>query len=104
MPDIKVVLDGKGINVSEKELYLIVKQEGFARLPRRAKKEKQDLEISTITPERRVKITFESGDVFRSHSSGLLCFWPYLKKYNLDTILQNSTYPQTKAISKGRGS
>ena len=40
VPDIKVILDGKNIKVSEKEIYLIVKQEGFGRLPRRSKKRK----------------------------------------------------------------
>ena len=43
VPDIKVILDGKTIKVSEKQIYLILKQEGFARLPRRTQKERQAL-------------------------------------------------------------
>ena len=43
VPDIKVILDGKTIKVSEKPIYLILKQEGFARLPRRTQKERQAL-------------------------------------------------------------
>ena len=42
VPDIKVILDGQNIKISEKEIYLIVKQEGFARLPRRSKKRETD--------------------------------------------------------------
>ncbi len=99
VPDIKVILDGKGIHVSEKEIYLIIHQEGFARLPRRTKKDKQTLKFSTMTPEQSIKITFESGDVFRSNSLGLLCFWPYIKKYNIDTCIHDSDYPATQAIS-----
>lgn len=100
VPDIKTILDGKGIKISEKEIYLIVKQQGFARLPRRAKKEKQDLEIVTIKPDQSSIIEFESGDMFSSNSIGLLCFWPYIKRYAIDKIINDSGYPETKTISK----
>ncbi len=98
--DIKVILDGKGIKVSEKEIYLIVKQEGFARLHRRTKKEKQKLEIPTIKPEQSLKTEFETGDMFSSNSLGIICFWPYIKKFGIDEIINNSDYPETKVISK----
>jgi len=100
VPDIKVILDGKGIKVSEKEIYLIVKQEGFARLPRRTKKEKQKLEVTTIKPEQSTAIKFESADTFSSNSLGLLCFWPYIKQFGIDKIINESEYPETKTISK----
>lgn len=100
VPDIKIILDGQGIKVSEKEIYLIVKQEGFARLPRRTKKEKQSLEITTIKPEQSFMIEFESADMFNSNSLGLLCFWPYIKSFGIDKIINESDYPETKAISK----
>lgn len=64
VPDIKVILDGKGIKVSEKQIYLIVKQEGFERLPRRRHKERLALEVTKIKPEQTSKITFESDDMF----------------------------------------
>ncbi|MGM0418668.1 MAG: hypothetical protein ACQEQS_08100 [Thermodesulfobacteriota bacterium] len=41
------MLDGKGFSVSEKEIYLILKREGFSRLPRRAREEKQTSHITT---------------------------------------------------------
>jgi len=100
VPDIKVALDGKGIPVSEKEIYLIVKKEGFSRLPRRTKKEKQALGTTTIKPDISSVIEFDPGDMFNSNESGLLCFWPYIKAYGIDTIINNSDYPETKAISK----
>lgn len=100
VPDIKTVLDGKGMKISEKEIYLIVRQQGFARLPRRAKKEKQNLEITTIKPEQSSKIEFESGDVFSSNSIGLLCFWPYIKMFAIDKIINDSDYPETRTISR----
>ncbi|MBF0451595.1 MAG: hypothetical protein HQK75_12890, partial [Candidatus Magnetomorum sp.] len=32
VPDIKVILDGKGIVISEKEIFLIIKREGFGSI------------------------------------------------------------------------
>jgi len=69
-------------------------------LPRRTKKEKQSLEIITIKPEQSFMIEFESADMFNSNSLGLLCFWPYIKSFGIDKIINESDYPETKAISK----
>ena len=44
VPEIKVTLDGLGHNLSEKNIYNIIAAEGFARLPRRSKLAKQQLE------------------------------------------------------------
>ena len=100
VPDIKVALDGKGIKVSEKKIYLIVKQEGFARLPRRSKNERLSQELPKIKPETSSEIDFMPGDKFSSNSAGLLCFWPYITKYGIDKIICESDYPETKAIPK----
>lgn len=37
--DIKVALDSKGFKISEKSIYNIIREQGFARLPRRQKLE-----------------------------------------------------------------
>lgn len=100
VPDIKVALDGKGIKVSEKKIYLIVKQEGFARLPRRSKNERQSQEFSKIKPKTSSEIEFMAGDMFSSNSAGLLCFWSYMTKYGIDKIIYKSDYPETKTISR----
>ena len=100
VPDIKVVLDGKNLKVSEKEIYLIVKQEGFARMPRRTKKEKQSFEIPTIKSEQSFMLKHEYTDMFNSNSLGLLCFWPYIKRFGIDKIINESDYPETRAVSK----
>ena len=62
--------------------------------------EKQILEVSTIKPERSIEVEFEPGDVFSSNSLGVMCFWPYIKKYGIDKIINESDYPETKSISK----
>lgn len=98
--DIKVILDGMGVQISEKAIYLIVTKEGFARLPRRSKKERQEVSTLKLEPEQSCEIEFDSGDSFSSNSLGLLCFWPYIKKYGIDKIINASSYPETKALSK----
>jgi transposase len=100
VPDIKVALDSKGVSISEKEIYLIVKKEGFARLPRRTKKEKRMPHIPSIKPDVSSKIEYVSGDIFHSNDPGLLCFWPIIKTYGIDAVINDSDYPETQAISK----
>ena len=100
VPDIKVVLDGKGVKVSEKEIYLIVKKEGFSRLPRRRKKDKHRIDSVTIKPKQSIQIDFETEDTFNSNSLGLMLFWPIIQKYNIDKIVNESQYPETASITK----
>ena len=100
VPDIKVILDGKGTKLAEREIYLILKKEGFARLDRRTKAERQALETPKLKPDKSSQIEFSAGDQFSSNSLGLLCFWPYIKKYGIDELIHNSGYPQTKTISR----
>lgn len=98
--DIKVILDGQRIKISEKEIYLILKKHGFARLPRRSKKEKQTQSITTIIPEISSTLDPTCVETFSSNSVGLLHFWPVIKQYGIDTIIENSGYPETKSISR----
>ena len=52
--EIKVILNSKDITISEKSIYGIIKSEGFGRLPRREKRQKQQLQSSTIKAEKSV--------------------------------------------------
>jgi transposase len=49
--EIKAVMDSKGISISEKTIYNILRAEGFSRLPRRTKQEKADLKPPKIAAE-----------------------------------------------------
>jgi hypothetical protein len=101
VPDIKVILDGKGVAISEKDIFHIIKREGFGRLPRRTNNQRQKLvEVKTILPEKSVEINYKTSDIFTSNSVGLLCFWPYIIKYSIDKVIIDSNYPETKAIPK----
>ena len=98
--EIKVILNSKDITISEKSIYGIIKSEGFGRLPRREKRQKQQLQSSTIKAEKSVVCKYEKLEEFKSSSAGTLCFLPLIKELGIDKLIENSTYPETKTISK----
>lgn len=97
--DIKVTLDGKGIKVSEKSIYSIIKNEGFSRLPRRINSIKNNIEPPGIKAETSVPLNFEY-EKFKSTSAGILCLLPYIVKYGIVEIIEQSDYPETSQINK----
>ena len=97
--DIKISLDAMGHKVAENTIYLMLKKEGFARLPKRKKQEKRQLEKAKIKAAKTSALSFEQEN-FKTSSGGLLCFLPYIKQYGIDDIILNSSYPQTKSLNK----
>jgi len=97
--DIKVVLDSKNIKVSERTIRNILVSQGFARLPRRSKTVKKQLEEIKIKPAKSVMLDFQS-ESFASSSAGILSLLPYIKKYGIDTLIEKSDYPKTSQIGK----
>jgi len=105
IPDIKIFLDGKRYNVSEGFIYSICDENGFARLPKRSKWQRQELmrssgyadvlqaPISETHP-------FSENEQFSSKSVGVLCFLPFIKAYGIDKAIKASTYPGTGQIGK----
>ena len=99
VPDIKIFLDAQGSKISEKTIYNILKINGFDRLPRRRKTLTQKLENSKLEAPKSRSLDFENED-FKTGSAGLLCFLPYIHKYGIDKLIENSEYPQTNSINK----
>jgi len=97
--EIKVILDGKGYNISEKNIYNIINKEGFSRLPRRTKMVKQQLRLPKISAEKSVSLSF-SCEKFKSTSAGILCLLPYIKELGISDAISGSDFPETKAIDK----
>jgi transposase len=97
--DIKVALDSKGFKISEKSIYNIIHQQGFARLPRRQKLTKKNLVPTGLKADKSVSLTF-IPETFKSASAGVLCFLPYIKKYGISQIIEASDYPGTTQINK----
>ncbi len=101
-PDIKAILDTKNYNVSIRYVSDILKQEGFARMPRRdtemislAKKEAQ----TKVTAPQAAALDLEA-EAFLTQQGGLLCFMPLLIRYGIYKAIVGSSYPGTKAVSK----
>ena len=99
VPDIKVVLDGLGYTISEKNIFNILSAEGFSRLPRRSKLVRQQLENVQIAAEKSCPLTFAS-EVFKSSNAGILMFVGLIKRYKIDAVIDKSSYPGTTIIDK----
>jgi hypothetical protein len=97
--EIKAILDGKGLNISEKTIYNIIKREGFSRLPRRTKSVKQKLEFPKIKADKSYELTFKP-EKFKGTSAGVLCLLPYIEQYGISDAILQSDYPKTKSIDK----
>jgi len=93
VPDIKVALDGLGQSLSEKNIYNIIAAEGFSRLPRRTKLVKQ------ILAEKSAPLSFKA-ETFKSANAGILMFLAIIKRYEIDTVIDQSNYPGTSVINK----
>lgn len=99
VPDIKVFLDGLSYSISEKQIYNIISDEGFSRLPRRTKLVKQQLDSVQIEAEKSCPLTFDD-EIFKSSNAGILLFLPLIKRYKLDVVINQSKYPGTSLINK----
>jgi predicted DNA-binding protein YlxM (UPF0122 family) len=100
--DIKVILDAKNYKYSTRQISTILYKEGFARLPRRGKIARSSTLSNAkkkVTAPKSEKLTFESEE-FSSQAAGILCLLPFLKDYGLDTIIEQSHYPETKIINR----
>ena len=103
--DIKILLDGKGYNVSEGFIYNICDENGFARLPKRSKWQQQELMrssgyVDVLQAPVSNMHTFSENEQFSSKGVGVLCFLPFIKAYGIDKAIEASTYPQTGQIGK----
>ncbi len=102
VPEIKTALEVKNINVSTVYIDNILKKEGFARLPRREKKIKQETKIKipeAIIAEKTKMLEF-NNEKFTSQLGGILCFLPLIMQYGIDKAVAESSYPETENISR----
>jgi hypothetical protein len=108
IPDIKSRLNSQNINISEGTIYTILTKEGFVKLPRRNKNELSNSTIVDNCPElavapKSIKLALDGEKEnlnFSSAMAGALIFWPIIKNYGIDTVIQNSIYPDLEQIDK----
>jgi transposase len=105
IPDIKILLDAKGYNVSESFIHDVCDENGFIRLPKRSKQHRQDLMerngyVNVLKAPVSESHSFSEPEQFSSSSVGVLAFLPFIKAYGIDKAIEMSSYPGTKKIGK----
>jgi len=102
VPDIQIAMNALGFNLTIYSIEKILTDAGFARLPRRDKKFRREI-VSSYEPKLSAPIASRLSpdlDEFSSQLAGLLCILPYIVRYGIDKIIDNSLYPETKDISR----
>ena len=105
IPDIKIILDSRGFNVTEGFIYRVCDENGFVRLPKRSSEQRQELMerssyVDVVQAPVSIMHSFASEEKFSSKGVGVLCFLPFIKAYEIDKAIERSSYPETKQIGK----
>lgn len=99
--DISEVLQAEGHERTPAGIDLILKEEGFARLPRRRDEER----VAGVHPEPAdvadVRALELSERSFRTKFGGLFLFVPYLAAIPFDRLLQEAGFPGTAMVPAG---
>ena len=101
VPDIKAVLDALGKRVSEKYVYQVIDQQGFARLPRRSRTAREQTFDEVKLEAAKAELLGDEPETFQTQNTiGVLCLLPYLQRFGIDQLLEHSDYPTTRAIPR----
>lgn len=98
--EIKENLDTQGEKVSETFIYHSIKSAGFARLPKRTKLAKIDIQSNIKIEAPVAEILKGANESFNTSNVGILCFLPLIKAYDIGRLIINSDYPGTKTIPR----
>jgi len=96
--DISRLLREQGHRLSPVSIAHILKEEGFARLPRRADEERPAHPGPETAPVADARLLDLSARQFRTQFGGLFLFVPYLSAVPWDRILEQSQFPGTRQI------
>lgn len=96
--DIKYSLEESGSPLSTVSISIILKEEGFARLPRRRDDERPGRvqpDIADVADVRKFQLEPRK---FRTQFGGIFLFLPYMARIPLDNILKEAGFPGSKMI------
>ena len=96
--DISRLLQEQGHRLSPVSIGLILKEEGFARLPRRADDERPAHPSPETAPAADARLLDLSARQFRTQFGGLFLFVPYLSAVPWERILEQSQFPGTQQV------
>ena len=99
--DISQVLETKGHQLSPVSVSKILKEEGFARLPRRAEDERPAGPRPTVAEVADVRQLDLSPQSFRTKFGGLFLFMPFIASIPFDDIVDKAGLPGSKMIPAG---
>ena len=97
--EIVAITNAMGFDVTYGYVYSLLRKEGFARLHRRSKRERKEIEPVKIKAPETDTLEFKA-EKFYSTSTGLLSFLPIIKKYGLDKVIAHSSYPETSVVNR----
>ena len=96
--DISRLLQEQGHRLSPVSIAHLLKEEGFARLPRRTEQERPSHPHPETAPVADARLLDLSARQFRTQFGGLFLFVPYLSAVPWDRILEQSQFPGTQQI------
>jgi len=96
--DISRALAAEGETLSAVAVSLILKDEGFARLPRRADEERPETARPATASVADVRQLNLSPRTFRTQFGGLFLFVPYLAELPFDALMRQAGLPGSKMI------
>jgi hypothetical protein len=99
--DISRALEDAGNKLSPAAVSLILKEEGFARLPRRKDDERPPgtrPELSAVSDVRKLDL---SSRKFRTRFGGIFLFLPYLARIPFDQLMEEAGFPGSKMVPAG---
>ena len=102
MYDIREVLERDGHKLSPAAIAIILKQEGFVRLPRRADDERPNRPGPTAADAADVRQLNLEPRHFRTKFGGLFLFLPLLARVPLDRILDRAGFPGSQMVPAGQ--
>ena len=96
--DISRALKAQGETLSAVAVSLILKEEGFARLPRRAEEERPEHARPATAAVADLRQVDGSPRTFRTQFGGLFLFVPYLAGLPFDALMRRAGLPGSKMI------
>ena len=100
VPDIKAVLSQQGVRVSLWRIDKILKAHNYPVLPRRTKQSKRQIMLpDEFVPPESMPIDWPLTVNFESLHGSTFLFAPILKLLNIEELVRQSKYPETRQIS-----
>ena len=100
LPDIKARLDAECDQApSQRGVWRVLREEGFARLPRRTRSERAAAATPPLSAPASSLLDPASAESFLSErAAGALCLLPWIRAYGLDAAIQRADFPATTSL------